>query len=91
MRRGVTSRSSGGPDKKSTSKVPKLRSSSRILDQHIKANMPVYNIIARRHKVMKQISNISISFYALSISILYNNREEKKTATKHPKEMTIGY
>lgn len=53
MRRSVSARKSGGQDKKSSGKVPKLRSSSRIIDQHLKSNMPVYNIIARRHKVNK--------------------------------------
>lgn len=55
MRRSVSARNSGGQDKKTIAKKPKLRSSSRIIDQHLKSNMPVYNIIARRHKVNKII------------------------------------
>lgn len=55
MRRSVCVRNTGGQDKKSTTaatvKLTKLRSSNRITELHHKNNMPVYNIIARRHKV----------------------------------------
>lgn len=65
MRRSVSVRNCGGKDKKSTTKAPKLRSSSRIIDQHLKGNMPVYNIIARRHKVNSSLHKLSCHFLFL--------------------------
>lgn len=62
MRRSVSVRNCGGKDKKSTTKAPKLRSSSRIIDQHLKGNMPVYNIIARRHKVNSSLHKLSCHY-----------------------------
>lgn len=77
MRRSVCLRSSGGQDNKKTTtatvKLSKLRSSNRINDLHHKSNMPVYNIIARRHKVHFQSifcfqSCVLSSFFTLSLS-----------------------
>lgn len=67
MRRSVCVRNSGGQDKKSTTsatvKLSKLRSSNRITELHHKNNMPVYNIIARRHKVFIYIKQIQMPSY----------------------------
>lgn len=100
MRRSVCARSSGGQDKKSTTsatvKLSKLRSSSRITELHHKNNMPVYNIIARRHKVFNNIRNaiVHLSIYLITFKFQVDeNRSaclfEVARRMRHPRSSYI--
>lgn len=79
MRRSVSARNNnaGGLDKKSTTatvKLSKLRSSNRISELHHKNNMPVYNIIARRHKVFPPFSPYLPIFRWTQFTLNENNK-----------------